>query len=448
MGSGKLWRVVRDSPNSTTPEGYALQENDSVKLGRFKLRVRQIVTGGEPTCAHVNPSSLTPRNFDVSDANLKNLEQSPCRICLLDGSSVEDPLIKPCECKGTIEYVHLACLRHWVRGKLDLPIDPDGNNTYNGQNGNNGQGKNGTYFYRPTSCELCKTMYTTHLQNMSATEEEENDPEVDTSVRYGPKLIPLIELPKTKPPFIVLERDSNRQELKGMHVISLSEKKQLKLGRGHESGVRFADVSISRWHATVVYDGSTASRGGFVLSDHKSKFGTLVAMKTPVPLEPITTDLQLQAGRTVLWFHPKNMLMNNNENSSNNGEGDVPMSQQGGVVNQQQQQQHQQHIPVPVPMLNGAFQAQQQALQQQAAQAQAQAQVQAQVQGQMGQQMGGVGGRPVGLEQGNLPPMLGNLAALMPLGPSGGGIQVVNQSDNPQNPLPGPGQNPPPAREE
>merc|ERR1712194_581922 len=137
MGSGKLWRVVRDSPNSTTPEGYALQENDSVKLGRFKLRVRQIVTGGEPTCAHVNPSSLTPRNFDVSDANLKNLEQSPCRICLLDGSSVEDPLIRPCECKGTIEYVHLACLRHWVRGKLDLPDESSG--------------KNGTYFYRPTS---------------------------------------------------------------------------------------------------------------------------------------------------------------------------------------------------------------------------------------------------------------------------------------------------------
>ena len=37
-------------------------------------------------------------------------------------------------------------------------------------------------------------------------------------------------------------------------MISLQEKKQLKLGRGHESDVRFADVSISRWHATIHHD--------------------------------------------------------------------------------------------------------------------------------------------------------------------------------------------------
>lgn len=65
-----------------------------------------------------------------------------CRICLLEGSSEDDPLIRPggwpwmattdrwtdrsygsygeigllrpCQCKGSIEYVHLGCLRHWV----------------------------------------------------------------------------------------------------------------------------------------------------------------------------------------------------------------------------------------------------------------------------------------------------------------------------------------------
>lgn len=35
---GKLWRVVKDLPT-----GYNLQEGDSIKLGRFKLKVRQIV---------------------------------------------------------------------------------------------------------------------------------------------------------------------------------------------------------------------------------------------------------------------------------------------------------------------------------------------------------------------------------------------------------------------
>mmetsp|Transcript_22611 Transcript_22611/g.57261 ORF Transcript_22611/g.57261 Transcript_22611/m.57261 type:complete len:759 (+) Transcript_22611:1301-3577(+) len=268
--SGKLWRVVRDLET-----GYTLQENDSIKLGRFKLRVRQIVTGDPnasvncPECANVNPPSLPPRPCNTSPENLVALENTTCRICLLEGSSIEDPLIRPCECKGTIEYVHLACLRHWVRGKLDLA-----------------ESQSGTYFYKPMSCELCKTQYATHMQDLA---DEKN-------------CFPLIELPKTQPPFIVLERDSNRPELKGVHVISLAEKKLLKLGRGHESDVRFADVSISRWHASVHYDGE---KNAFVLTDHGSKFGTLVAMKTPVPLD-LTQPLSLQAGRTVLHFSLNN----------------------------------------------------------------------------------------------------------------------------------------------
>ncbi|CAD7931289.1 unnamed protein product [Amoebophrya sp. A25] len=264
--SGKLWRVVKELEN-----GYQLQEGDSVKLGRFKLRVRQIVTGDPlaeincPECANVNPPSLPPRPCNTSAENIAALDNVPCRICLLEGSSVEDPLIKPCECRGTIEYVHLACLRHWVRGKLDLA-----------------ESQLGTYFYKPMACELCKTQYATHLMD-----------EANKS-----NCFPLIELPKTTPPFIVLERDSNRPELKGVHVISLSEKKLLKLGRGHESDVRFADVSISRWHASVHYD---QEKNAFVLTDHGSKFGTLVAMRTPVPLEQ-NQPLSLQAGRTVLHF--------------------------------------------------------------------------------------------------------------------------------------------------
>ena len=28
---------------------------------------------------------------------------------------------RPCQCKGSIEYVHLGCLRHWVSSLRDLP---------------------------------------------------------------------------------------------------------------------------------------------------------------------------------------------------------------------------------------------------------------------------------------------------------------------------------------
>ena len=59
----------------------------------------------------------------------------------------------------------------------------------------------------------------------------------------------------------------------------------LKLGRGHESDVRIADVSISRCHATIRFQ-----NGQFLLEDNKSKFGTLVAMKKPRQLEMGTLE--------------------------------------------------------------------------------------------------------------------------------------------------------------
>merc|ERR1719487_711240 len=81
---------------------------------------------------------------------------------------------------------------------------------------------------------------------------------------------------------------------KGLHVISLAETKLLKLGRGHESDVRIADVSISRWHATIRVNG-----GQFVLEDRDSKFGTLVALKKPRALDH-RGPVSIQMGRTLL----------------------------------------------------------------------------------------------------------------------------------------------------
>ncbi|CAK9076074.1 Sulfoquinovosyl transferase SQD2 (Protein SULFOQUINOVOSYLDIACYLGLYCEROL 2) (Sulfolipid synthase SQD2) (UDP-sulfoquinovose: diacylglycerol alpha-sulfoquinovosyltransferase SQD2) [Durusdinium trenchii] len=148
----------------------------------------------------------------------------------------------------------------------------------------------GLGFYKdvlqPLTCELCKSIYPTYIHTNS-----------------GHERSPLVEVPNTTPPFIVLEnmvRDSQQHTSRGLHVISLAEK-ELKLGRGHESDVRIADaawggegVSISRCHATIRF-----SKGQFLLQDNSSKFGTLVAMKKPKVLEP-GVNISIQMGRTVL----------------------------------------------------------------------------------------------------------------------------------------------------
>lgn len=256
--SKKLWVVVRDLASS----GHKLSEGDVIKLGRFKFKVRQMVASeSSPVQPELHLDDTAGHTCEIESDHENKLANTSCRICLLEGSSEDDPLIRPCQCKGSIEYVHLGCLRHWVKGRLNIADTPEG-----------------SYFYRPLPCELCKAAY-------------------PASVSKGQDKMPLVEVPKTMPPYIVLEnmmRDSQQHSSRGLHVVSLAETKLLKLGRGHESNVRIADVSISRLHATIRYQ-----KGSFVLEDHNSKFGTLVAMKKPRQLDH-GSAISIQVGRTVL----------------------------------------------------------------------------------------------------------------------------------------------------
>lgn len=254
------WIVVRD----LAAHNYHLAEGDVIKLGSIKVRVRQLVADAPGAAA------LPDLCLDDADENLaadtttamEDNRSSLCRICLCEGSSEDDPLIAPCRCKGSIECVHVGCLRHWIHGRLNLTDRPGS-----------------SYTYRPLSCELCKSAYPTFIASQSGQEKKR-----------------LVEVPPMQPPFMVLEnmtRDAQHGGSRGLHVISLADR-ALKLGRSHDSGLRIADVSISRLHATIHF-----KHGNFVLEDNNSRFGTFVAMKRARRLEP-GTQLSVQTGRTVL----------------------------------------------------------------------------------------------------------------------------------------------------
>lgn len=60
-------------------------------------------------------------------------ERPACRICLAQRDSKSNPLLSPCDCRGSVRYIHLHCLNHWRY--IDM-------------------GKNGE------RCELCNAEYT------------------------------------------------------------------------------------------------------------------------------------------------------------------------------------------------------------------------------------------------------------------------------------------------
>jgi len=197
------------------------------------------------------------------------MKEKVCRICMQEGPKEDDPLISPCSCKGSVQYMHLSCLREWIRVRQQ-PSDVD---------------KAGNGFeYRPLKCDLCKGSYASGVRHCGDCASEE----------------PLLDMPCVKPPFVVLDVPGRYCEggLRRSCVLSFGENgdKELRLGRADDCDLRILDASVSRWHASI-----RLSQDGVVLEDNASKFGTLVEVQGPVPIDSFIA-MSLQVGRTVFRF--------------------------------------------------------------------------------------------------------------------------------------------------
>ena len=67
-----------------------------------------------------------------------------------------------------------------------------------------------------------------------------------------------------------------------------------KMGRANDQDIRINDISVSRQHATIVFDSSK-----FLIKDNLSKFGTLIQIQKYLDLKPNQTRI-LQVGRTIM----------------------------------------------------------------------------------------------------------------------------------------------------
>lgn len=56
---------------------------------------------------HVVPNSI----YNLEKDNDKNDEPKYCKICYGGGRN----LISPCDCKGSIKYIHKHCLLKWIK---------------------------------------------------------------------------------------------------------------------------------------------------------------------------------------------------------------------------------------------------------------------------------------------------------------------------------------------
>jgi pSer/pThr/pTyr-binding forkhead associated (FHA) protein len=194
--------------------------------------------------------------------------EAQCRICLgeeEDDEVEENPLISPCKCNGTMQYIHLECLKKWLDSKIHTKLTPY---TF-------------SYNWKNLVCEL----WGEKLQ--------------DSYVINGRMTYVLDYLRPNEGNYIILESYTNTPH-KTIHVL-VSDKDnnpddvdvEYWVGRAYETAIRITDISVSRVHALITY-----SEGCFYVKDEDAKFGTLMYLKEPIPFPwNKNLDLSLQLGK-------------------------------------------------------------------------------------------------------------------------------------------------------
>ena len=185
--SDQLWMVVPPVRSLKPSDGYPMSEGDVLRLGRVSFSVKQVCPTGKdnPAFAFKAPQDVSIMPVEASPKT----EKMPCRICLSDSQTLEDPLISPCKCAGTMKFIHLKCLREWLQSRLNIKQS----------------GSIVSYYWKSLDCELCK-------ENLPST------------VMLGGNLVELVDIHKPDTPFIVLEditRERDRVAGLGIHVLSM-----------------------------------------------------------------------------------------------------------------------------------------------------------------------------------------------------------------------------------
>ena len=190
-----------------------------------------------------------------------------CKVCLCEESTEDDPLINPCQCKGSCEFIHVGCLRNWINSKVKKELNEIVV----------------SYNFSKFECEICKTAF-------------------PKTVTMGDgQVIEMITIEKPDKPYIVLESVSGKEDKKerNLHLIFSNEGTPMRVGRGHQCEMRVGDISVSRIHAEVRFENDK-----FYIKDLKSKFGTLVKFKEEFLLKD---RMKLQYGRVCLEFRLRTM---------------------------------------------------------------------------------------------------------------------------------------------
>ena len=208
----------------------------------------------------------------------KNKKARNCRICYGIDFSIENPLICPCTCKGSMKYIHFKCLKNWLNSKIeiDLNINPQIEEEVGI-----------TYSAKELYCELCKSKFPDYIKHKG---------KIYNISFYKPKF----------KKYIILESiRADKFKTKFFHILSFDNNKcHITLGRSNDCELSIPELSVSRFHCFIHRD-----KNKLYLEDNNSKFGTCVLLQNSNLLLTDNEPLRIVKGKTYIKL---NMLTSSN----------------------------------------------------------------------------------------------------------------------------------------
>ena len=196
----------------------------------------------------------------------KNKLPKICRICYGEeepDSDFDNPLVQPCNCSGSLRFIHLNCLKTWLNTKSCNKILSNSNYSM--------------FLVRSVECEICKTKF-------------------PDFVKHKEMFYEILDFKSEFENYFTMESLTiDKNNTKCIYVVNLDKNVKLKIGRGHDSNLVLSDISVSRVHSIF-----TIENKNIYIEDNNSKFGTLILIQSHTLKLIENLPLYIQVGRSFL----------------------------------------------------------------------------------------------------------------------------------------------------
>ena len=99
----------------------------------------------ENIMANSNEMINNVEKIEINHNKIKK-QNSVCRICYgEEEDEKENPMVQPCQCSGSLKYIHLQCLKHWIMTRSCTKVD------------DNDCCK--VFLFKEIECEICKSKF-------------------------------------------------------------------------------------------------------------------------------------------------------------------------------------------------------------------------------------------------------------------------------------------------